>query len=222
MEKKRAKLPCAFDKLFTRNVPHILEKIFFSLDFDSFNACHEVSTSWYDLLSSESFKKIGRYLFQQEIESNERDLFDAIRKGKIDVLRRILSYKMVDVKCITKFTGLTPLYLAIRCGGRDEIIEILLKNGADVNEAHEMGWTPLHIVAFYNQTNEIKILLEGGADPNKASEKGKTPLHLAAYNASKEVFQVLLDGGADPEMKDVFGMPPLQYWNMCNDKRSGS
>ena len=27
---------CAFDTLLTRNVPHILEKIFFSLDYKSF------------------------------------------------------------------------------------------------------------------------------------------------------------------------------------------
>ena len=32
-----------FDKLLTRNVPHILEKIFLSLDYNTFKKCQEVS-----------------------------------------------------------------------------------------------------------------------------------------------------------------------------------
>ena len=37
---------CKFNILFTKSVPHILEKIFFSLDFDSFVACGKVSLAW--------------------------------------------------------------------------------------------------------------------------------------------------------------------------------
>ena len=46
---------CEFDKLFTNNVPDILEKIFFALDYDSFIACGKVCTAWRELFSSQSY-----------------------------------------------------------------------------------------------------------------------------------------------------------------------
>ena len=42
-----------FDKLFSKYVPHIVEKIFLNLDYDSLMACCEVSKAWNELLSSE-------------------------------------------------------------------------------------------------------------------------------------------------------------------------
>ena len=42
--------PCAFGTLFTRNVPHILERIFLSLDYYSFNECLNVNKAWNGLL----------------------------------------------------------------------------------------------------------------------------------------------------------------------------
>ena len=47
----------AFDKLFRKNVPHILEKIFLSLDFVSFKKSHEVCKEWKVLLLSKSVKE---------------------------------------------------------------------------------------------------------------------------------------------------------------------
>merc|ERR1712154_732796 len=41
--------------LFTRSVPHILEKIFFSLDYESFVRCSEVNRTWNGLLTSEPY-----------------------------------------------------------------------------------------------------------------------------------------------------------------------
>ena len=56
--------PCAFDKLFTTNEPDVLEKIFFSLDFSSFEACWDVSRTWRELLTTEYFKKKALAKFQ--------------------------------------------------------------------------------------------------------------------------------------------------------------
>lgn len=57
-----------FDLLFNKNVPHILEKIFFNLeDYDSFMACLDVSKAWRGLFSSELFKKRAKYLLYKKI-----------------------------------------------------------------------------------------------------------------------------------------------------------
>ena len=47
---------CAFEMLLSKSVPHVLEKIFFSLDYDSFKNCHQVCNGWKDLLISEPFQ----------------------------------------------------------------------------------------------------------------------------------------------------------------------
>ena len=47
----------SFDTLFAKNVPHVLEKIFFSLDFKSFTTCMKVDTTWRDLLRTPRYEK---------------------------------------------------------------------------------------------------------------------------------------------------------------------
>ena len=44
------------EKLFRKNVPHILERIFFSLDYDSFMECSKVCKEWNKLLSSDRYR----------------------------------------------------------------------------------------------------------------------------------------------------------------------
>ena len=89
---------CEFDKLFKKNVPHILEEIFFSLDYKSFKKCLEVSKSWNDLLTSESFQRRGKSVFCEDIQ---KDLLLAAERGNVDTIRRVLSTFMVDVNFMT-------------------------------------------------------------------------------------------------------------------------
>ena len=83
-----------FDKLFTRQVPHIHMKIFFSLDWISFKGCLEVCRIWKDVLTSESFQKVGASVYRKEIHD---DLWQAVKNGQTNEVRRILSSGMVDM-----------------------------------------------------------------------------------------------------------------------------
>ena len=87
---------CAFDKLFAINVPHILEKIFFFLDYKSYKICKEVSNSWNELLTSESFKKMGTSVFHEDIEG---ELHQSSKIGHLRKVKSILSSGMVHVNC---------------------------------------------------------------------------------------------------------------------------
>ena len=46
-----------FDMLHSKSVPHILEKIFFSLDSKTFNVCREVCRTWKELLASDEYQE---------------------------------------------------------------------------------------------------------------------------------------------------------------------
>ena len=59
-----------FDALFTEtNVPHILEKIFFSLDYGSYMKCINVNSAWNKLLTSDSYQRKARCVFYKDILS---------------------------------------------------------------------------------------------------------------------------------------------------------
>ena len=57
----------SFDALLTKNVPHIVEKIFLSLDYKSFKTCRKVSMTWKQLLTSESFQMKEKSVFIMEL-----------------------------------------------------------------------------------------------------------------------------------------------------------
>ena len=97
MAKDELASACNFDILFSKNVPHILETIFLSLDYESYKNCTEVSNEWKVLLSSERYKSKGKSLFKREIKKDEITLMSAANMGDIYGVRRLLATGMIDV-----------------------------------------------------------------------------------------------------------------------------
>ena len=64
--------PRGFEYLFRRNVPHILEKIFFSLNYDSFKTCSEVCRAWNELMRSDSYEERRIELIIEKIAMQKR------------------------------------------------------------------------------------------------------------------------------------------------------
>ena len=110
-----------FDRLFTKRVPHIHEKIFFSIDYESFKQCLEVSKSWNYLLTSESFLRRGKSIFCEDIE---KDLLLAAERGNVDIIKRVLSSFMVDINFMTE-RNRSPLMLAAENCHQD-VVQLLL------------------------------------------------------------------------------------------------
>jgi ankyrin repeat protein len=99
-----------------------------------------------------------------------------------------------------------------------EILELLLKNGADPNAragyspsvpspvrppANEAprdltGATPLYLAALRNEPEIVQLLLKYKADPNLRKTDGNVaPLAVAISNTNAEIAQLLLQQGAD-------------------------
>ena len=208
---------CAFDTFFNMNVPHILEKIFFSLDYDSFKDCMEVNSTWRELLKSESYLKKGKTLFHKEILVDENRLYEASKQGRTDEVRSILSSGMVEFDPVNPFDflGRAPLHWAA-INGHADVVKVLIGYGADPNRAAEWGGsTPLHYAAENKHMKVVQVLLDSGANPNLADTIGFTPLLDAAFGDHTDVAQVLLEGGADPNKASNHGRAPLHsaaFW----------
>ncbi len=89
-------------------------------------------------------------------------------------------------------------------GARDtdtqpEVLAILIEAGADLEETHGEGMTPLMEAAKHDYSlKKIDLLLEAGATVNVEDDWDYTSLHHAArHNPNPEALAVLLSGGAD-------------------------
>ena len=206
MDKEETIASCAFDTLFTRNAPHILEAIFLSLDYESFHSCLMVNKTWNQLLTSESFKKRGKQVFQNWL------LYAAVN-GKRDVVHALLRMGAEPDKVAEDRGGLdggTALHLAASAGQKD-VVEALLDGGADIQKRDIDTMTPLLLSAMCGHMDVAKLLLDRGADPNTGTKDGFTPLHYAAYNGHEDMTELLLDRGADPLKRDASGLTPSDY-----------
>lgn len=74
--------------------------------------------------------------------------------------------------------GECPLYAAIECGN-ENIVRLLLDNGADINFFSERVGSPLYAACENGNESIIQLLLDKGAQINLCSEYRGSPLHAA-------------------------------------------
>ena len=230
-----------FEALFSKNVPHLLEKIFFSLDYESYKRCLEVSNVWHDLLTSDSFQKKGKYVFHTEIVKDGVNLYYAAGDGDEAKALKVLSTRMIDVN--TTSLCETPLTRASYHGQKD-IVQLLFDSGADLNKTDGNGVSPLHHAASREKIDTVQLLiklgaepqlwkaakngqydilqklLQAGANPNKIElHGGEFPLLLAAMKGQKNIVQLLLQRGAKPNVGNQYGNTPL-HWAARLDRKA--
>jgi len=87
--------------------------------------------------------------------------------------------------------GRTLLRLLAQCGGTEclEKIQLLLKNGAQVNEKDSHGRTPLMHAVHQNKKDVVRLLLENGADPNLKDNGGHSAIELTGDNEMKKLLR---------------------------------
>ena len=117
-----------------------------------------------------------------------------------------------DFKEIGK--NLTPLNLAV--SQDDEIVDVLLENGADPNKFSDFyvgrnqatqSVTPLMRASQLGKASTAKLLLAGKADVNLQNKNGESALMSATSNT--DVLKLLLEKGANPNAANEEGVTPL-------------
>ena len=195
--------PRGFNSLFAKNVPHILERIFFSIDYESYKACFEVSKDWENLLTSDEYKRKARSLFAEDI-LKDKELWMAARegpsgRGNLSNIERIFSTGLVNVNGQHGKNNTTALCMAVDLGHKD-IARLLIERGADPNIGTTNAWgtTALLHTVLMGQETLANLLLDAGADPNKANDDKHTPLRYASASGRTDLVKRLLAMGADP------------------------
>lgn len=63
--------------------------------------------------------------------------------------------------------------------GREEIVELLLRNGVEINSKNKNGSTALDVAVEKGFGKIVEILMQSGADPKVENKNGKTAIDIA-------------------------------------------
>ncbi|KAI0884774.1 ankyrin repeat-containing domain protein [Annulohypoxylon maeteangense] len=125
---------------------------------------------------------------------------------------------------LTDCRGLSYLHYAI-IKKQNEIANILIKQGVDINALDTIEMTPLHIAILTMQKDAVNLLLSHRADINAKDKKGRTPLITAIMNLDlryglneeklcermDKIVKLLIDGRADLDAEDIESRTALYY-----------
>jgi ankyrin repeat protein len=147
--------------------------------------------------------RLGYQLYEAAALGGDTSRMEAIIKSA-----KLGRKEIVDTPCRL---GMTPLHRAAR-EGNIEAVNILIKNGADVNGCDEDRNTPLHYAALYGNADIVKILIRCGADVNAngGSFCSLTPLYYAAMGRYTDIMEILIQNNAHTDARG-YKMTPLQY-----------
>ena len=78
-----------------------------------------------------------------------------------------------------------------------QVVETLLKAGADPNATNQDKVTPLYSASSSGNLQIVNRLLESNADPNISADNGTTPLYTASFNGYLPIVERLLNSKAN-------------------------
>jgi ankyrin repeat protein len=110
----------------------------------------------------------------------------------------------------------TPLHAASRMNHL-EVVQSLLRHGADVNAPGVWGRTPLLFASVQGHLEVARWLLEHGANVNaKDKDDDWTSLHLSAMNGHFEIVRTLLKHNAATNARNDYRRTPLHLASINN------
>lgn len=169
---------------------------------------HQVNHGDSSMMESASIGCHGEMVQWLVSRGLDADIFELSAIGDSDSVRSMLD---ADPSGVLKRDrrGQTALHYAARCGHM-EVIELLLKHGADVHALNKHGHEALAVAVEVPQPLVLQCLLEHDADPNASGGHFRgTVLHRAVLQRSLSMVSSLLVAGADPNRRDASGKTPL-------------
>lgn len=137
---------------------------------------------------------------------------ESCEKGDITAFNEFKCSNDVDIIEIFRAYSKTALIEASKNAHPDtnEIISILLKNGADINHLLD-GKTALMTAANNGKLSTVDALIKHGADVNHANRKKTTALMFAAYEGHAQVVDALIRHGSDLNSRSDDGLTAFDY-----------
>ena len=153
-------------------------------------------------------------------EEGYTPLFNAIKGGKdINIIKELLKYGSNPMAKSTKTDGTILHFACGYMGGkiRFEVVEELLKHGAEINAKNALGLTPLFEASLHGKETEkdanddvtddalkvVKLLLEKGANLDAITNGQKITGNVEILN------ELLKNGSCDVNFTNIYGETPF-------------
>ena len=166
---------------------------------------------------------------RKAIRSNDtetlRELLESAGEGAPDLINEDYSSDCLLGFCNCQRNFQSPLLSAISLTKSFEIVEILLKYGADPNSTGAWQQTGLHLAGRQNNLAISKLLIKYRADLYQTDNDSRYPIHAAslsltsAQTGNVDVLRYYLEEvgkSEDVALKNVSGETPLHdasHWN---------
>jgi ankyrin repeat protein len=143
------------------------------------------------------------------VRAASSDVADAAMRGDLAAVRSLVA-KKADVNA-PQGDGATAVHWAVYRGNK-ELLDVLLRAGANPRLANRAGSTPLWLASINGDAAIIGALLAAGADANEKLPLGRTPLMAASRTGNVDAMNALIDRGADVNAKETLrGTTPLMW-----------
>lgn len=187
-----------------------LESLFLLRTFNTFYEENSVGRQALNLAVKErNIQAVKLYLksnVYQNISGPQDTYLDtAIRLNRFDIIKLLVEFgEDVNKMTISKKSSLMEACWY----GNLEIVEYLIKQGADVNY-HSSNGTPLVYAVAKNDLEIIETLLKNAANIHLSNEDNDSILFGAITNGSYDIIRYLVDNGASINMTNRLGETPL-------------
>ncbi len=133
-------------------------------------------------------------------------MFEAIVSNDVVEIERLIDGGE-SLSATYKNTRLTPLLLAAD-GAAPEVLELLIRRGADLAARDPLGNAALARAAESNRPVLVALFLRHGLPIDDQDSYGNTALHRAVIADGAEAAQFLLQNGASPSLPNRSGITP--------------
>ncbi|XP_060937775.1 B-cell lymphoma 3 protein homolog [Limanda limanda] len=158
----------------------------------------------------------GIALATHQDEDGDTALHIAVVQGELAIVCTLIHLLLWARRGLDVYNNLrqTPLHLAV-ITQQAEIVDVLLKAGADPTALDRNGQTALHLCCEYNQRECLSVVLSRASSPvclEIRNYEGLSPLHLAVLRGHRDLARMLLDAGSDINAMDIkSGQSPLMH-----------
>ena len=139
-----------------------------------------------------------------EHEHDNKDMITYAENGVMWGIRCCLRHGADPNTSIKRGQGSYTVFYAACNNNHFDVAELLLANGANIDQELEEGNTALLLACFYGQRGLVEFLLKNGANPNHCNVHGYTAIGIACtFSDDAGVMRVLLEHGVDVDASSV-------------------
>lgn len=160
--------------------------------------------------------RTGVALATRQDEDGDTALHIAVVQEELVLVRKLIQLLLWARRGLDIYNNLrqTPLHLAV-ITQQANMVEALLRDGADPAALDRNGQTALHLCCEYDQRDCLSFVLSHSQSSTCLeirNYEGLSPLHLTVLRGQKDLSRMLLDAGADINAMDIkSGQSPLMH-----------